>query len=348
MSEKAFIIPIFIPQAGCPHQCVFCNQETITGHTSFVNINQEQEKARETVREYLAFKHNKALKTELAFYGGNFLGLEASQIEWYINFARDLYRQGLIDALRFSTRPDTITGQSLSLLNKLPVSVIELGVQSMHNEVLRLSGRGHTVADTERAVALIKAHGFAIGLQMMPGLPGDTTERTLATGRRLTALKPGCVRIYPTVVLKNSPLARMYREGRYKPLELEAAVDVTAELYRLFRRHGIAVIRMGLQAADNLKQGETILAGPYHPAFGHLVISRLFRQTVEAALSVKLPDDIEIAAHAGQTSNLRGLSNANVKFWAGEYPHKRFHFVVNNALAKTQIMLNGEIKDIIG
>lgn len=276
------------------------------------------------------------------------MGLEISQIEWYVNFARELYHQGLIDALRFSTRPDTITRQTLDLLKGLPVSVIELGAQSMHDEVLRLSGRGHTAADTEHDAALIREYGFALGLQMMPGLPGDTPERALSTGSRLAELGPACVRIYPTVVLKDSPLARMYTEGRFQPLALEAAVYLTADLYRHFRQCDIAVIRMGLQASDNLKPGETILAGPYHPAFGHLVISRLFLRSLLAALDCKTADDIEITVHGSQVSHVRGLANANVKLLTAKWPHKSFRFLTDNVLAKTRVAVNGEIRDIIG
>lgn len=348
MSAKPFIIPVFIPQAGCPHQCVFCNQEKITGQAVVHNPAQEREQARKTVQAYLAFKRKKALTTELAFYGGNFLGLETSQIGWYINFARELHQQGLIDALRFSTRPDTISRQSLNLLAGLPVSVIELGAQSMHDEVLRLAGRGHTAAATEAAVALLKAYGFAVGLQMMPGLPGDSPERTLATGRRIAALAPACVRIYPTVVLKDSPLAHMYRSGRFQPLSLEAAVGLSAELYRLFRRRAIAVIRLGLQATDSLKLGEALLAGPYHPAFGHLVISRLFRQSLEAALAQNDDGNIEIRVHKRQLSHVRGLSNANVRFLSAKWPQKSFRVTAGETLSPTQIALNGKLWDIIG
>ena len=347
MSEKPFIIPVFIPQAGCPYQCIFCNQKTITGHDGFPYWKSARVQAQQTVRDYLAYKTEGTLKTELAFYGGNFLGLAASQIEWYVDFACSLHQAGLIDALRFSTRPDTITPQSLSLLQNVPVSVIELGAQSMDDEVLRLSGRGHTAADTEQAVALIREWGFAAGLQIMPGLPGDTPERARATGQLAAELEPLCVRIYPTVVLKDSPLAQMYQEGRYQPLALDDAVDVTAGLYRLFRRQGIAVIRMGLQATDSLKPGETILAGPYHPAFGHLVISRLFWRALEPLTAEIMTNDVEIAVHTSQVSHARGLSNANVEFLKRRWPQRSFRFIADGGLAKTEVKVNGAIRDII-
>lgn len=275
------------------------------------------------------------------------MGLEPCQISWYMQFAAELQQTGLIDALRFSTRPDTITRTSLSLLQNVSVSVIELGAQALHDEILHLAGRGHTVADTVRAVALIKECGFAAGLQIMPGLPGDTANMILETGRKVVALKPACVRIYPTVVLAGSPLAQMYRAGRYKPLNLDAATDVTADLYKLFRQNELDVIRMGLQADDNLLQGSTVLAGPYHPAFGHLVISRLFWRCLQTAVSNTTGDVIDIVVHPGQVSHVRGLNNANAKALQQGWPPKRFRFKTSSGLAKTQLAVNGRMFDII-
>lgn len=347
MSNTPFIIPVFIPQAGCPHQCVFCNQETITGISPENNWQLAQEQARQTVRDFLAFKRNVDRKVELAFFGGNFLGQSAGQIAWYLQFARDLYQTGQIDALRFSTRPDTITRQNLAMLQGLPVSVIELGAQSMHDNVLQKSGRGHSVRDTERAAELLREFNLDMGIQIMVGLPGDCLPLALETGHRVAALHPVCVRIYPTLVLKSSPLAQIYLNGCYKPLTLDQAVNVSAQLYRIFTRKNIKVIRMGLQASNDLQLGETILAGPYHPSFGHLVVSRLFLWTLQRAIAAQSEKEVAIVVHPGQISHVRGIKNANVQALQAQWPALKYKFTSETALAKTQLAVNGQIYDII-
>lgn len=349
MSSTPFIIPVFIPQAGCRHQCVFCNQETITGNLRQNDVQLAREQARQTVREYLAFKPQNDRKVELAFFGGNFLGISQGQIVWYLDLARNLYQTGQINCLRFSTRPDTVNPQTLALLQNIPVSVIEIGAQSMHNEVLHKAGRGHTAQDTERALALLHEHGFAAGVQMMVGLPGDGLPGALESGRRLAALKPVCVRIYPTLVLKGSPLAHMYLNGQYRPLSLKRAVGVTAQLYRLFTRKNIKVIRMGLQATADLQPGKTILAGPYHPAFGHMVVSRLFLKAMQSVMTASPANGaVTVCVHTSQISHVRGIGNANVKALQARWPHLKFYFKANEVLSKTEVTVNDQVCDIIG
>lgn len=347
MPLAPFIIPVFIPQAGCPHQCVFCNQEAITATGRETDFALMRTRAYAEVRRFLAFKRDKRRLVELAFFGGNFLGLEPYRLKWYLGLARSLYKAGLIHALRFSTRPDTVSPFTLSLLQGVPVSVVELGAQSMHNEVLNLAGRGHTVSHTVLAAGLLKEFGFNTGLQIMPGLPGDTPELALSTGQLAAKLKPLCVRIYPTLVLKGSPLAHMYQSGAYHPWELEQAVNVTAALYRLFSLNNITVIRMGLQAASELAPGASLLAGPYHPAFGHLVISRLFLEKITAVLGNTAPVRLNIYVHKSQISHLRGLKNVNMEYLTANFPQARISVKTDDALNRRQVKINGALHDIL-
>ena len=227
---RPFIIPIFLPQAGCPHQCVFCNQVPITGSERHVLAPDE---VRHQIRNFLKYKKASRASVQIAFFGGNFLGLTIGEIKSWLDLAGEFASQGLVDGIRFSTRPDTIDDVRLDILESYPVSTVELGVQSMDDRVLAQSGRGHTAADSIRAVASLKERGMSVGLQMMVGLPGDSETRSLATARKIADLRPDCVRIYPTVVVANSRLARWYQQGDYQPLVLEDAVTLVKMVYLL-------------------------------------------------------------------------------------------------------------------
>ena len=277
-NERPFIIPVFLPNSGCLHRCAFCNQTSITG------VKQDTilpEKLRSVINEFLQWKGKFRNNVQISFYGGNFLGLKEKYLKTLLNESAKFVESGKVGSIRFSTRPDTITNERLDILKEYPVSTIELGVQSMDDRVLTMAKRGHTSSDTVKAVAVLKERGYEIGLQMMVGLPGDDEATSLATGRRIADLAPDFVRIYPAVVLKNSLLAKWYKEGKYTPLSLEPCVTLVKKLHLLFDEKKIPVIRMGLQASADLENGTTILAGPYHPAFGHLVYSEIFLDMVK-------------------------------------------------------------------
>ncbi len=236
--------------------------------------------------------------------------------------AAQFVKEGKVDSIRFSTRPDTITPDRLEILGEFPVATVELGAQSMDDRVLKAAHRGHTAADTAMAVNHLKAAGLEVGLQMMVGLPGDNHHRTLASGRRMADLKPDFVRIYPTLVLADSLLARWYQDGRYSPWELEETIDLTVQLYLLFKQTKISVVRMGLQASKELDQGGHVLAGPYHPAFGHLVHARIFRDKV--ANHPKLINNppskvLHIRVHPRNISRMQGLRDHNLKYLQSHY-----------------------------
>lgn len=310
MNARPFIVPVFIPHAGCPQRCVFCNQTAVIGRGRALPESSDWSTH---AREFLRFRGRRQGISQIAFFGGNFLGLPEERILAMLTAASEYVQKAEVDGIRFSTRPDTVSRRILGLIAAFPVQTVELGAQSMDDEVLRLSRRGHTAADTSHALELLRAAGYEVGLQVMVGLPGDDTARLMETGRRIADLKPDFVRIYPTLVLAGSILEAWYHAGRYRPLEVEEAVEQTMPLYRLFRQHGIPVIRTGLQPTEDLTPGEAVVAGPFHPAFGHLVQSACFLAAARNALSRKFVSGgtLEIRVHPRSLSRMRGLKNAN-------------------------------------
>ena len=318
-SDKPLIIPIFLPHAGCPHFCVFCNQRAITGSEAtlptFADI-------RSGVHEFLSYKKDTRSGVELSFYGGNFLGLPTKTIQDLLELASEFAVSGKIDGIRFSTRPDTIDADRLKLLGPYPVSTVELGVQSMDDAVLREAGRGHTAEDTVNAVNLLKQKNYRIGLQMMTGLPGDTDALCLHTARQIIALKPDFVRVYPTLVICGSLLAELYHQGRYTPQSLDDCIALLKTLVLLFQENGISVIRIGLQASDGLDDPAIVLAGPYHPALGHMVYSKILLDAAIEALSAEQTpgQTVTITVHPRSLSRMQGLNKTNI-----ERLKQRFH-----------------------
>ena len=267
------------------------------------------------IREFLKFKKENRKPVQIAFFGGNFLGLKSEEIKSLLDAAAEFVRDGQVDGIRFSTRPDTINERSLDFIKDYPVSTVELGVQSMDDHVLDLAGRGHSASDAVRAVELLKERNYSIGLQLMVGLPGDDETGALSTAQKIVDLGPDFVRIYPTLVVENSRLARMYKSGDYRPLSLEKGVSLVKKIYLKLKKEGIDVIRMGLQASEDLEDGTTVLAGPYHPAFGHLVHAEIFLDmaisAIESAKSRK--ETLSIFVNPRSISKMRGLNNSNIK-----------------------------------
>jgi histone acetyltransferase (RNA polymerase elongator complex component) len=252
-----------------------------------------------------------------------------------------LVKTGSIHSIRFSTRPDTINEEILDFIAKYPVSTIEIGVQSMDDQVLLRSQRGHTTEDTNNAVALLKNRKYDVGLQIMVGLPGDNDIKALTTAQRVVELSPSFVRIYPTVVLANSLLADWHQQGKYTPWPLARCVTIVKDIYLLFHSNNIPVIRMGLQASADLEKGLTIVAGPYHPAFGHLVHSAIFFDKAEAALTAKndLPDNVAINVHPNSISKMRGLNNSNIDRLKRQFRIPSLHIIPDSNLAKDQLAI---------
>lgn len=338
MTTHPFIVPVFIPHAGCPHRCVFCNQNAITGRSS---VETDFGDWRVRTREFLQLRRNHGGPVQIAFFGGNFLGLATEYIHRLLAQAADLVQAREVQGIRFSTRPDTVNRQTLDLLERFPVQTVELGVQSMDDDVLRFSRRGHTAAHTSVAVKLLKDRSYEVGLQIMVGLPGDDEVRLMETGRRVADFKPAFVRIYPTLVLAGSLLETWYQEGRYRPLTVDEAVEQTVPLYRLFRQHGIPVIRTGLQPTEEITPGGAVKAGPFHPAFGHLVQSKCFADAIRNALQrMSIPrQTLEIRVHPHSVARMRGLRNANCGTFRREFGFEKVSVRPDSELAEDQMAL---------
>ena len=334
-----FIIPIFLPHAGCPHLCAFCNQSAITRvKQPFLST----EELCESINEFLSFKGKERRPVQVAFYGGNFLGQEESYLLSLLQAATTFITEEKIDSIRISTRPDTILNDRLDILDPYPISTVELGVQSMNDQVLLLAKRGHTALQTETAVALLKERHYEIGLQIMVGLPGDDETTSLNTARRIAELAPDFVRIYPTLVLRNSLLAQWYETGKYTPLTLDACVTQVKKLFLFFREKKIPVIRMGLQASEGLENDGSILAGPFHPAFGQMVHSEIFLDMATAALDSEnaTKDSISIKVHPHSISKMRGLKNRNIQTLKQRFSLKSIEVVADAAIPEDQLSVH--------
>ena len=264
-------ISLFVPHMGCPHQCSFCNQKTISGSVKELNP-QEVTKVLESAVAYGVDSEN----TEIAFFGGSFTAIEYDYMISLLEATVPFIKNGDFCGIRVSTRPDAIDENILKTLKKYNVTSIELGAQSTDPDVLVINKRGHTHQHIIDASHLIKAYGFSLGLQMMTGLLGDTPEKSLKTCDDIIALKPDTVRIYPTITLEGTYLGELYKKGQYKPQTLEEAVDLCGRLLKRFYENDIEVIRLGLHSGGNVEEG--YLAGPYHPAFGELCLSSLYLQ----------------------------------------------------------------------
>ncbi len=306
-----FVIPFFIAHQGCPHQCVFCNQHAISGaadgEVSASQVTGE-------IAEKLAWSRNPVRPVQVAFYGGSFTGLpEARQAE-LLGAVAPYLASAEVDEIRISTRPDFISPSGVDRLKSSGVNLVELGVQSLDDEVLAKSGRGHSVADVEQAFALLREGGLQIGGQLMLGLPGDSRRKALRSARRLADLQPDLVRLYPTLVMQGSPLATLFAQGLYRPWSLGACTALCSAMKDVFDRRGIVVARMGLQSCQSLERD--MVAGPYHPAFGELVLGRQYykrlRHTLVAARTTRGDEPLTIHLAQRDRSLFVGMRRENL------------------------------------
>ena len=345
------VIPFFIPHLGCPHLCIFCNQRLIARQTVSNNsLQAESNRLATTIKSYLQYKKNRT-RVELAFFGGNFLGIEEDRILSLLESVQPWIQQGRIHSIRCSTRPDTISQQILTLVKPFGLSTVELGVQSMDDQVLAISNRGHSSEDTRKALALLKEAQFKIGVQVMVGLPGDDKACAVRTAHELSGFRPDLARIYPLLVLAGSRLAQWYRSGRYQPLSLDQAIEQTKEMAAIFTSAGVTIARMGLQATEMMEDGSQMIAGPWHPAFGHLVLSSLmFDQAcgrIDAVLAKEGKDGIrcrsdqvqslELRVNPKSLSRLQGDKKRNLGRLAEKYPGLVFTIQQDPALAMDEV-----------
>ena len=301
------IIPIFLPALGCRERCLFCNQKALTeGPPSPFSV-------RNFVETSLAKIPNnkKNREKQIAFYGGSFTAIHRDDQVRYLKEVQPFLASGLVDSIRISTRSDALAEETLSLLKEYGVKTIEIGVQSMIDEVLSLAHRGHRAEDTASATLRLRQWGFEVGHQLMIGLPGDTCNRFLETLDRVIQLKPDFLRIHPTLVLKGAPLENLWREGGYSPLSLEEAIDwLKRGLVRL-ENSSVSVARVGLQPTLELERD--YLAGPYHPALRQLIDSAFFFDMASSLLETSQKNGKALFfCHPREISNLRGQKNENI------------------------------------
>ena len=349
------MIPFFIPHVGCPYVCTFCNQSRITGQSGISHLTPEY--IRQTIKDYIGSKRNDKFWA-VAFYGGSFTAIHTELQHQLLAPASEMLKSGIIDGIRCSTRPDAVGDEAISLLQSYGVNTVELGVQSMNDGILVDAKRGHTAQEVVDAVARLKRRGMVVGVQLLPGLKGETWATILETAIAVVELKPDFVRIYPVLVIENTELADQYRAGAYKPLSTEQAITYCAFLKEWFESHNIEVIRTGLQSTDELDSGDSLVAGPYEPAMGELVVNEQYKQRIERCFDEHFSSErclenqyayhisplfnhyshkVECRTHANNTNKLakhkiqisyprnltskvRGLKNRNILYFQETYP----------------------------
>ena len=310
--KPPLVVPVFIPNQGCPHRCVYCDQEKITSQTA--GLIQAASVAKILERAIRSPRFSPGRHAEVAFYGGTFTRLPKKKMRELLGAVAPYLGQGMFHSIRLSTRPDALDRQTLLFLKSFRVETVELGAQSLDDEVLNLSRRGHSTRDTIESVRLLREHDLRVGIQLMPGLPGDSAEKFLATVDRVVDLHPDMVRLYPTVVLEGTELAQWHRSGVYEAWGLEEALEVCSESVLRLEDKGIPVIRIGLMSSPSLRKAGQVLAGPWHEAFGHRVRSRVYHRRIESSLPGRgETETILIRVHPKEVPLMRGYKNRGIK-----------------------------------
>lgn len=333
MKVRHYNIPIFIPELACPHQCVFCNQEKISG----TEEAPKPEEISEIIDTWLSTIDTKNSHVEVAFFGGSFTGIPIELQEDYLQKVYPYIKSGRVKGIRLSTRPDYIDQSILDLLKKYGVTSIELGAQSLERFVLKMAGRGHSVEDVETAAKLINENGFELGLQMMLGLPYDTKENSIYTAKKIIELGAKTTRIYPTLVIDGTALARQYKEGSYKALSLENAIDWTKEIIMLFEEANITILRTGLHPSEEFEDNKSLLAGPYHPSFKEMVMTEVWMDKLSTIKSKEKdlrlfvnPSQVNFAVGYKAKNKTKFLKTYNSIKVFGDDKLGKFEFYVGN------------------
>lgn len=338
--SKINIIPIFVPHLGCPNDCVFCNQRKITGVREFDLKNVEI-----TIQSFLKSFKESPNEREIAFYGGSFTAIHKNLQKSLLQIAKSYKDRGLVDRTRISTRPDCIDEEILKFLKDFSLDIIELGVQSMDDDVLKKSKRGHLSDCVYSASKLIKDYNFILGHQQMVGLPGDTKEKAVESAKKIIAIAPKMVRIYPTLVIKNTELADLYLKGKYDPLSVEEAVEIVSDLILMYEENGIKVIRVGLQSTENLQEGKDLLSGPHHDAFRELCESyNLYR--ILKLYREKLYGDVKIFSSNKIISQIAGQHAQNKRKIIEDFSLKSLKLTGDNKFNE-EILIENESENTL-
>lgn len=341
------IIPIFIPHKGCPNDCIFCNQKKITARQAAVT----GEDVKKNIETWLSTLEPRGVKTiEVAFFGGSFTGIPMEEQSAYLEIAKEYKDAGRIHKIHMSTRPDYINKEILDNLKFYDVDTIELGVQSLDDEVLAKAGRGHDTAVVYESSRLIKDYGFELGIQLMIGLPGDTLETCIYSARETVRIGPAIARLYPTIVINDTELYHQYLRGEYQPLSLEEAILRTKEMYKILDDAGINIIRVGLKSTDLINDRECgqINGGTYHPAFRQLVEGEIAKESIDAQLAAVDFDlskrtKVDFLTNGKSMSNLIGHKQKNKRYFLEKYPYLDVLYKVDDKLSNNQYRI--EIKE---
>lgn len=330
-------VSLFVPHEGCPHACTFCNQKAISGQTKALTADEIVTACQTALQSEGYLPEN----SEIAFFGGSFTAIPEEKQIFYLETVQEFIGENKFGGIRISTRPDCISEENLAVLKKYNVKNVELGAQSMSDEVLTANKRGHTAEDTENAVRLLRKNGFGVGLQMMTGLYKSTPATDLFTATGFVRLKPDTVRIYPTAVLENTALADLYKSGNYVPPTLDEAVILCADILKLFHEHNITVIRTGLHAGGDV-QGN-FLAGVFHPAFGELCEGEIYFNQMQKALDGKPQGNYTVFVHPKEFSKAVGQKRKNLIRLSSQGYICRVKADVN--IEKYRVLVRGETEE---
>ena len=336
---KHYNIPIFISHFGCPNACVFCNQKKINGRETDVTM----EDLKKTIETYLETLPKNS-KKEVAFFGGTFTGISFDLQRQYLETVHEYIKKGLIDGIRLSTRPDCINKEIVEQLKKYGVTSVELGVQSLDEKVLKATARYYPIEAVGKACSLLKEYNIELGIQLMIGLPKSTFESDFLTAKRALEMNPDTARIYPTLVIKGTKMEEMYRDGEYKALSLDEAIERTRKIYSLLESNGVNVIRVGLQPSGDLQEEGVVLGGPFHPAFRELVETEIYYKFFSSI--VEKEKKLEIRANERNISKLVGIKKVN-RVRLKEY----FNIKIDNSIGIDEVIVNNRVYsrlDILG
>lgn len=333
MPLKHYTIPVFIPELACPFRCIYCDQYNISGKVKMTS----PDNIKNIVNEHLASFREVERVVEIGFFGGNFTGIDTDLQKTFLDEAQKFVDAGSVNAIRLSTRPDYIDDQRLSLLQKYSVKTIELGAQSMDDEVLLSSGRGHTSDDVAKASLLIKSKGFTLGLQMMIGLPGDTLEKSIITAKKIIGSGATETRIYPLLVIKGTEIEKFYKSGIYKPLSLDEAVRWTKEIYKLFDDEGVKILRIGLHPSEGFLTGTSFVAGPFHQSFKELVLTEIWNDILKENCNHLSSNEITICVAPDQFNYAIGYSGKNSKMLNETF--RKVQFNTDNSLKNREFTI---------
>lgn len=338
LKKKHVNIPVFIPHLGCPNNCVFCNQRSISGKKVFVaeSVIPEIDEVLSTV--------SPETDAEIAFFGGSFTGIDMDLMISLLEIGQKYIDRGKVMGMRLSTRPDYISPEIIDILSRYGVKTVELGIQSMDDKVLSASKRGHSAEATQRACKLIKNAGFELIGQMMIGLPGADVESEMNTAKAICEMGADGARVYPTVVFFETELCEMAKAGEYIPLDEASAVDRTKEVLKVFDSFGVPCIRVGLCASENLSSPDTVYGGANHSAIGEMAIGEIFFEKMDELLKLGLPTvsnqkKVIFYVPKGCTSKAVGQKRKNILRLCDKYSILGVKIVEKNSIIGYNVLL---------